>query len=323
LRDPHAIVSAADRIGPQMSGAAVPCSTRVEDEGSHMIEILNSLVDQVEADLGRDLDVDAFARSRGTTGYHVRRMFSSLAGMPVSDYVRRRRMTLAASDVVGEEDLLTIAVRYGYGSTEAFGRAFRAVHGVSHGEVRRHGGPLRSQPQLRFRLTVEGSTAMEARIIERPAFRLIGHAVRVPLIHHGVNPHIQRHLESLPATEHERLKRLSTTEPAGLLQVSADVDPDYTEGSELTYLHGIAVEAGAEVPDDLDAIEVETGAWVVFRTSGPHPDALQAAYATSATEWFPANPWRLRPGPSIVAVLDRAPDFSTATCELWMPIERA
>ena len=171
-------------------------------------------------------------------------MFSSLAGMPLSEYIRRRRMTVAAADVLGDGDLLGIAVRFGYGSTEAFGRAFRAVHGVSPGDVRRDGGPLRTQPQLRFRLTVEGNTTMDTRITDRPAFRLVGHAARVPLIHEGVNPHIQAHIASLPASEHARLKELSDTEPAGLLQVSADVDPDYTEGSELTYLHGVAVADG-------------------------------------------------------------------------------
>ncbi len=288
-----------------------------------MIEILNRLVDAIEEGLDEDLDVDALAAAMGTTGYHARRMFSSLAGMPVSEYMRRRRMTVAAADVVGDEDLLTIAIRYGYGSVEAFGRAFRSVHGASHGDVRRHGGPLQSQPHLRFRLTVEGSTPVDARIIERPAFRLIGHAARVPLIHDGVNPHIQQHIASLPAAAHERLKQLSGTEPGGLLQVSADVDPDYTEGSELTYLHGVAVDAAAPVPDHLDAIDVKAGRWVVFRTAGPYPTALQRAYAASATEWFPSNPWRLRPGPSIVSVLDRAPDFTEATCELWLPIERA
>ena len=288
-----------------------------------MIEILNRLVDEIEQRLGEDLDVDELAGSMGTTGYHARRMFSSLAGMPVSEYVRRRRMTVAAADVIGDEDLLTIAVRYGYGSTEAFGRAFRAVHGASHGDVRRDGGPLQSQPLLRFRLTVEGSTPMDARIIERPTFHLIGHAARVPLIHKGVNPHIQRLIASLPVSEHERLKQLSGTEPSGLLQVSAGVDPDYGEGSELTYLHGVAVDVDTEVPNDLDVIDVDAGEWVVVRTSGPHPAALQEAYAASATEWFPSNPWRLRPGPSIVSVLDRAPDFTSATCELWFPIERA
>lgn len=287
-----------------------------------MIEILNRLVDEIERRLGDEIDIDALAASMGTTGYHARRMFSSLAGIPISEYVRRRRMTVAAADVIGGDDLLAIAVRFGYGSVEAFGRAFRSVHGVSHGAARRDGGPLRTQPTLRFRLTVEGSSVMDARIIERPVFRLVGHAARVPLIHEGPNPHIQQHIASLPRVEHSRLKALGNTEPGGLLQVSADVDPEYREGSELTYLHGVAVDVDALIPADLDVIEVEAGSWVVFRTAGPHPAALQEAYAASASEWFPSNPWRLRPGPSIVAILERADDFSTATCELWFPIER-
>ncbi|MFT7836728.1 AraC family transcriptional regulator [Saccharothrix sp. BKS2] len=289
-----------------------------------MISALNRLVDLVEEHLGEELDVDSAARELGTTGYHLRRMFSSLAGMPLSEYVRRRRMTVAAADVVrGRGDLLDIAVRHGYGSTEAFGRAFRAVHGAGPGDVRRDGGPLRSQPQLRFRLTVEGRTPMDTRLVDHPAFRLVGHAARVPLIHHGVNPHIQRHIAALPPEEHQRLKSLGDAEPRGLLQVCDDLDPDATEGSELTYLHGVALTGDTPVPGDLDAIEVPAGRWAVFRTSGPHPEALQTAWAATATEWFPSNPWRSRPGPSIVAVLDRAADFSTATCELWLPVEPA
>lgn len=289
-----------------------------------MISALNRLVVLVEEHLGEELDVVELARALGTTEYHLRRMFSSLAGMPLSEYVRRRRMTVAAADVVqGQDDLLSIAVRHGYSSTEAFGRAFRAVHGTGTSEVRRTGGPLRTQPQLRFRLTVEGTIPMDTRILDRPAFRLVGHAARVPLIHQGVNPHIQQHITALPPEAHQRLKALSDTEPAGLLQVSDDLDPDAVEGSELTYLHGVAVSRDTPVPDDLDAIEVPAGRWAVFRTAGPHPQTLQNTWAATATEWFPSNPWRLRPGPSIVTILERDNDFSTATCELWLPIEPA
>ena len=99
--------------------------------------------------------------------------------------------------------------------------------------------------------------------------------------------------------------------------------PDYREGSELTYApRSRSRTTNAEPPRDLDVLEVGQGTWVVFRTSGPHPNALQGAYAASASEWFPSNPWRLRPGPSIVTILEHADDFSTATCELWFPIER-
>ena len=288
-----------------------------------MIASLNRTVEVVETHLTDDIDIASLARDAGTTEYHLRRMFSSLAGMPLSEYVRRRRMTAAAADVVSGDELLTVAVRYGYGSTEAFARAFRAVHGVGPGDVRRDGGPLRSQPQLRFRLTVEGNSPMDTRIADRPAFRLVGHAARVPLIHEGANPHIQSHIASLPAEAHARLKALSDTEPAGILQVSDDVAPDYTEDSELTYLHGVAMSEDSAVPDDLDAIEVPAGSWAVFRAEGDYPAALQSTWAATATDWFPSNPWRLRPGPSMVAVLDRSPDFATATCELWLPVERA
>ena len=292
-------------------------------KGTPLISMLNRLVEYVEDHLTEEIDIAALSAGLGTTEYHLRRMFSSLAGMPLSEYIRRRRMTVAAADVLGDGELLDTAVRFGYGSTEAFGRAFRAVHGVGPGDVRRDGGPLLTQQQLRFRLTVEGNTTMDTRIADRPSFRLVGHSARVPLIHEGANPHIQAHIASLPETEHGRLKELSDTDPAGLLQVSADVDPDYTEGSELTYLHGVAIAEGTTVPSDLDVIEVPAGSWAVFRTEGPYPAALQSTWAATATDWFPSNPWQLRPGPSIVSMLDRSDDFATATTELWLPVERA
>lgn len=288
-----------------------------------MIGSLNEVVDYVEAHLSETIELGALAAETGTTEYHLRRMFSALTGIPLAEYVRRRRMTLAASDIVAGHPLLEIAIRFGYGSTEAFGRAFYAVHGATPGDVRRSGGPLSTQQKIRFRLTIEGSTPMVTRIVGRPAFVLVGRAVRVPLIHTGVNPHIGAHIASIAPEEHARLKALSSTEPSGLLQVSADVDPDYAEGSELTYLHGVALEQGTPRPDDLDVIEVPAGQWAVFTASGPHPSVLQSVWASTASEWFPSNPWQLRPGPSIVAVIDRADDFSTATTELWLPVEQA
>ncbi|HET6651080.1 MAG TPA: AraC family transcriptional regulator [Nocardioides sp.] len=289
-----------------------------------MLAALNDLLDAVEEAAAEQVDVAAVAAKHGTTEHHLRRMFSSLAGMPVSEYVRRRRMSLAAADVAGSsDDLLTIAVRHGYGSTEAFGRAFRAVHGVGLTDARRHGGPFRSQQQLRFRLTVEGNTAMHVRITDRPAFRLVGHATRVPLVYEGVNPHIQAHIAAIPMAEHLRLKSLGNASPEGLLQISDELEPEGSQGSELTYMHGVAITNDTSTPDDLESITVPAGSWVVFTTEGPHPQVLQETWAATAAEWFPSNPWRLRPGPSIVAVLEHNEDFSTATCELWQPVERA
>lgn len=291
-----------------------------------MIVTLNLAVDAVESQLATDpsspVDVADIAARTGTTEHHLRRMFASLAGMPLSEYVRRRRMSTAASDLVSTgEDLLTIAVRYGYGSTEAFGRAFRAVHGAGPSDVRRSGGPLRAQPRIRFRLTVEGSVPMDTRIVTLPAVRLVGYAKRVPLVHEGINPHIAEHVSSIPVEQTVSLKQLNDTEPVGVLAVSDDLDPDRAEGSELTYLHGVATTAPP--PEGLDVIEVAAGTWAVFHTEGPHPTVLQEAWAATATSWFPSQPWRLRPGPEIVAMLAFDADDGTASCDLWLPVEPA
>lgn len=286
-----------------------------------MIGTLNALVDAVDGATQEDLDVAAFARAHGTTEYHLRRMFSALAGMPLSEYVRRRRMTLAGAELAaGAPDLLDVAVRHGYGSVEAFGRAFRSVHGIAPAEARRDGGPLRTQSALRFRLSVEGSSQMDVTVRTMPELILVGHAAEVPLVHRGVNPHIQAHIAAIAPEEHARLKALGDAEPGGILAVTADVAPDAPEGTSLTYLHGVSTGAGTPIPDDLRSLRVEAGSWAVFVAGGPFPETLQTLWAATATEWFPSNPWRLRPGPSIVRYLDFT--GATATCELWMAVEK-
>ncbi|WP_168707621.1 AraC family transcriptional regulator [Gordonia paraffinivorans] len=287
-----------------------------------MIGTLNAVVDLVDQNTSEPVDLPGFARTHGTTEYHLRRMFASLAGIPFSEYVRRRRMTLAATDLVSSDiGLLDLAVRYGYSSVEAFGRAFRSVHGASPSDVRTHGGPFATQAVLRFRLTVEGSRPMDVTITERPAFVLAGHAARVPLIYAGVNPHIQRHIASIAPEEHARLKSLNDTDPAGILAITDGSEPDAPEGTPITYVHGVALQHDSTVPEDLSSLAVPAGPWATFRSSGPFPQALQETWAATATEWFPSNPWRLRPGPTFVRYLELTE--SHADAEIWMPVERA
>lgn len=296
-----------------------------------MIAALNSLVDRLESALvdgDPAAEVAATAAEHGTTEYHLRRMFASLSGMPVSEYVRARRMTLAAAELVADRaDLLTVAVRYGYTSAEAFTRAFRAVHGVSPTAVRASGGPVRSQHIVRFRLTVEGRDPMDVRIVHTPTQWFAGHSARVPLIYSGVNPHIAALVESVTEAQNARLLNLGRdadgTAPRGILAVSGEPEGDLgqasPEGSMLTYLHGVALTSPP--PDDLDSMEVAAGAWAVFSSEGPYPETLQLTYAATATDWFPSNPWLLRPGPSVLAITRMDDARSRAATEIWMPVE--
>ncbi|WP_447035166.1 AraC family transcriptional regulator [Streptomyces sp. DSM 118878] len=289
-----------------------------------MLERLNQTMEQIESRLDQRIEVADLARTAATSEYHLRRMFSALAGMPLSEYVRRRRLTVAGAEVLARrESLLEIAVRYGYGSGEAFARAFRAMHGVGPGEARRTGTALVSQPRLTFRLTVEGNSSMRYRVIDKPEFSVVGPKARVPLVHSGPNQAIIDFVRAIRPQTKESLENLSDQEPRGTVAVCDDLDPGRAEGTELDYYHGVitSAPAPAAVPEDAAVLPVPAGTWAVFTTSGPAPRAIQELWRDVFTEWFPANPYRSRPGPEILRTRLSA-DGTEADAELWLPVER-
>ncbi|MFY7068135.1 AraC family transcriptional regulator [Nocardiopsis changdeensis] len=287
-----------------------------------MLEALNRALDLVEEDTSRPVDVARMARAALTSEHHLRRMFTSLAGMPLSEYVRRRRLTLAAVEVAqGDATLLDIAVRYGYGSAEAFARAFRALHGVGPGQARRTGAVLTSQPRMTFRLTVEGGTAVRYRIVEKEAFRLVGYRARVPLVHEGVNPDMDAFVRGLGETAWERLAALSDGEPGGVVSAVDNIEPERAEGSLLDYYQ--AAVSTAPAPEGMDVLEVAAGTWVVFPfEDAPFPEGIQRVWVDAYGQWFPSHPThRTAPGPELVTA-DYGEDGSTASGEVWVPVER-
>ncbi|MFJ3900301.1 helix-turn-helix domain-containing protein [Streptomyces sp. NPDC090025] len=296
-----------------------------------MLEGLNRALDLVEERLtaadgagggAAEVDVATLARVAATSEYHFRRLFSALAGMPLSVYVRRRRMTLAGAEVLGgERTLLDVAVRYGYGSGEAFARAFRSVHGIGPGEARRTGAVLTAQPRMSFRVVVEGSTTMRYRIVEKDAFRVVGKKARIPLVHEGVNEAGAAHVASLGMEAIVRMKELSDREPAGVLSAVQYLSESREEGEEVDYWIGVATGPGTEAPE-LDGVDVPGGTWAVFDNHGPYPIALQELWRDVFTQWFPSNPsYVSRPGPELLKTLPV--EIGTPTdSQLWVPVER-
>jgi AraC family transcriptional regulator len=247
-------------------------------------------------------------------------MFASLAGLPVSEYIRRRRLTAATAEILAGDTVIDVAVRYGYGSAEAFTRAFKAFHGLTPSEARRPGALLRSQPKLRFHLRVEGSTDMQHRIVDKPAFRLVGMRTRVPVVFEGPNDAIEQFERSLDRAAVARWNDLSDAEPQGSLAVTVQIDESRTEGSSVEYWRAVATSQPA--PEGVDSVDVPAGQWVVFDTEGPFPQALQHLWADAATEWFPANPYLWAPGPQLLSVQPSA-DGTHGRGQLWLPIEPA
>ncbi|MFI5760893.1 MULTISPECIES: AraC family transcriptional regulator [unclassified Streptomyces] len=286
-----------------------------------MLERLNQALDHLESRLDQEIDMAEVARIAAVSEYHFRRLFSALAGMPLPVYVRRRRMTLAGAEVLaGELTLLDVAVRYGYGSGEAFARAFRSVHGIGPGEARRTGAVLTAQPRMSFRVVVEGSTAMRYRIVEKEPFRVLGRKARVPLVHEGANAAATAHVEGLDERTVRRMKELAGPEPTGVLSAVVYLTDSREEGAEADYWVGV-VSGPETVAGDLDALDVPAGTWAVFDSHGPYPSALQALWRDVFTQWFPSNPYTSRPGPELL--LTRPVEIGAETgSQLWIPVER-
>ena len=279
----------------------------------------NEAIAHIEAHLADGVSGQDLAAITLTSEYHFRRMFATLAGMPLSEYVRRRRLSVATGQILDGRGVLDVAVDFGYGSSEAFSRAFKNLHGITPSQARHPGACLRSQPRLRFHLHVEGSTHVEYQITETAAFRLAGFAARVPLVHSGANTEIESFEKGLDREAKARLHSLSDREPSGPLGVSINIDDPRAEGMMLDYWHAVATTA--PVPEEFDHMEVPAGTWVVFETHGEFPEALQQLWATAATEWFPSNPYLWARGPEMLKV----EYLSENTCrgELWLPVERA
>ncbi|MHC1695930.1 MAG: GyrI-like domain-containing protein [Eubacteriales bacterium] len=136
---------------------------------------LNNSVRYIEEHICDDI---ALAEVSGVTAYspyHFGRLFYYVADMPLSEYIRRRKLSLAAMELQsGDIKVLDLAVKYGYDSADSFTRAFVRQHGITPSAARQKGVMLRIFPPLTFHIIIKGVREMNWRIEEKEAFEVFG-----------------------------------------------------------------------------------------------------------------------------------------------------
>jgi AraC family transcriptional regulator len=283
------------------------------------LERMNEALAYVEENLAAEIDFKQIERLALCSEYHFRRMFSFLAGVTLSEYIRRRRLTLAALELVHSDVLvIDLALKYGYSSPDSFTRAFQGLHGVTPTEARNSGQPLKAYPRMTFQLTVKGGSEMNYRIEEKAGFRIVGLMKRVPLIYEGVNPEIAAMWESLDETAIHTLKALSNVEPRGLLSASTNFSEGRLDGGELDHYVGVATTL--ETPENLAGLEVPASTWAVFESVGPFPETLQNIWGRIYAEWFPSSGYEQARGPEILWNENKDVDSLTFRSEIWIPV---
>lgn len=140
------------------------------------LQRIDRVIDMIESDICADTDCLELSRVMGLSVYEFRRIFSFVVGVPISDYVRNRRLTVAAGELMlGAVSITEAAEKYGYSNVAAFTKAFKSFHGVPPTAVIRGESPARlfSRPQLAFK--VDHSSDVPFSIIEDGAFEVSGY----------------------------------------------------------------------------------------------------------------------------------------------------
>ncbi|MCM3717606.1 AraC family transcriptional regulator [Fictibacillus phosphorivorans] len=282
---------------------------------------LNDAIQYLEENLEYEIDMREVAKRAYCSEYHFKRMFNFLAGVPLSEYIRRRRLTLAAFELVhGDAKVIDVAVKFGYSSPDAFTKAFQQLHGVTPSEAKKHEHSLKAYPRMTFQLSIQGGNEMNYRIVEKDAFRIVGIKKRVPLIYEGVNPEIAAMWQSLTMDLINEMKDLSNIEPKGLISASTNFSERLAENSELD--HYIAAATTKECPDHLEKLEVTASTWAVFEAIGPFPETLQNVWGRIYSEWFPSSNYEQTKGPEILWNADKDTTSPTFRSEIWIPVKK-
>lgn len=132
---------------------------------------MNTAMKYIEDNLTNEIDFKMVASLALCSEYHFKRMFSFLAGITLSEYIRRRRLSLAAFELQNNNvKVIDVALKYGYNSPDSFSRAFLHLHGVTPSEARNIGQQLKAYPAMTFQLSIRGGNEMNYRIEQKEAF---------------------------------------------------------------------------------------------------------------------------------------------------------
>ena len=279
---------------------------------------LQRAIDYIERNLADAPSADEVACATGVSAEQLRAAFLLICGMTPTRYIRERRLSAAASDLMAGASVTEVAFRYGYESVEGFSRAFRAWGGVLPSDVAVLGSRMRSP--LYIEIAVKGGNLMEYRICDMPAFRFAGVMARVPMQFEGENLAIAELARGITSAQREELHRLQNLEPRRMVNASWNSDTDFQEESgSLTHLIGVLTTA-TEAGEGLSVVEVPALTWAVFPNDGPHPETMQQATARIYAEWLAEAPYELD-GFRMFSFCD-VRDDGTAYSEIWVPVRR-
>ena len=261
-------------------------------------------ISYVEDNITEDLEIGDVSAVAYLSPFYFQRVFRSICGLTIGEYIRFRRLTLAAEELAGgNARVIDVALKYGYDSPDSFSRAFTKFHGISPSAAKIKGATLRALSPLKINLEQRGKCIMEYKIVEKSAFTIVGFGKRF----NGETSYIE-----VPKFWDEHFENRRSEIIGGMFGACINCDT-----KEFDYLIADMYFPWKEIPAGCTTATFPAGTWAVFPYHGECPEALQAVNTQIWSEWLPNCKEYDMAGDYNLEVY-----FDDTNGEIWVPVKK-
>lgn len=282
------------------------------------LDDMNLAMDYIEDNLHGKTDYEKIAQIACCSVYHFQRMFTFMTDITLSEYIRRRKMTMAAFELQSSSiKVVDLAFSYGYESPEAFARAFQGIHGITPTAARCLGADIKAFPRISFQISIKGASAMNYKIVQKEAFQVYG----IEEIFETING------ENLKKIPEFWLENLSNKECGKLVRtagypsvVNAVCGYRKMEGTKFPYMLCVMATPLSDTTG-YTVVDVPKATWAVFENE-PHgieetSNAVQELNSRIYTDWLPTANYEIVDGYEFEMYYSEAGEFYE---EIWIRV---
>jgi|SRR5690625_701283 len=238
-----------------------------------LVESLQKAIAYMEEHLLDHITIEDIAKQANLSPFHFQRTFMILTDISVGEYLRKRRLTLAAQELSSTNSkVIDLAYNYSYQTPEAFSKAYRKQHGVTPTDTRRGIGKIQAYNRLTIQVKLKGAEPMKYRIVEKPFFQAVG-INREFSFHTDMEEEISG-IQTLWGELHQSgivndLFQLNNGQIDGMLGITAAFNEQL---NKLAYW--VATEYIGDVPSQFSRLDIPASKWAVFEVRGSVPEAI-------------------------------------------------
>ena len=279
--------------------------------------VIGNSIQYIEEHITENLSVDEIAKAVSVSPFYFQKGFAMLCGFTVAEYIRNRRLALAASELISTDvKVIDLALKYGYDSPDSFTKAFTRFHGVTPAAVRRDAVAVKTFAPLKIKFSLEGGYIVDYKIESKPAFTVLANAKT--LDYEGA-------VQEVPKLWQEHFASGKGTVVCGTFGINID---EKMGRESFEYLIADPCAEEAHVPEGFVKRTVPAFTWAVFPCRGAIPAGIQSVSQRIYTEWLPqAKEYEFAAG-YCVEFYDDPAKYKNGTaddnyyCELWIPVKR-